>query len=193
MTEVAGLVLAAGAGTRYGGPKAVVELDGERLVDRAVRLLSEGGITQVYVVSGSVPLDVGGAVVVENPTWESGMGSSLLAGLHALPTTTVAALVALVDHVGLTSAAVRRVAAESRGSASLVTATYAARQGHPVVIGRDWWPEVRAAAEGDRGARAVLAAHPDVLVRVECSDVASAVDVDRPGDLATYRDGGRGH
>ena len=182
-------MLAAGAGRRFGGPKAVVELAGERLVDRAVRVLAEGGVTESYVVSGSVALTVAGAVVVENPGWASGMGSSLLAGLDALPATAEAALVVLVDHVGLTPAAVRRVVDQVSGPASLVAATYAGRQGHPVVLGRDWWPEVRATAEGDQGARAVLAAHRDVLVPVECSDLASAADVDRPGDLTTYREG----
>ena len=54
MSEVAGLVLAAGAGSRFGRPKAVVELDGERLVDRAVRVLRAGGISRTYVVSGAV-------------------------------------------------------------------------------------------------------------------------------------------
>ena len=190
MTLVLGLVLAAGAGRRFGGPKAVVELDGERLVDRAVRVLAEGGVTQAYVVSGSVALSVAGAVVVPNPEWASGMASSLLTGLDALPATAEAALVVLVDHVGLTPPAVRRVAGSAAGPSSLVAATYAGRQGHPVVLGGDWWPEVRATAEGDQGARAVLAAHRDVLVPVECSDVAHAADVDRPADLATYR--GRG-
>lgn len=181
-------MLAAGAGRRFGSPKAVVELAGERLVDRAVRVLAEGGVSRAYVVSGSVALSVPGAVVVENPDWESGMASTLLAGLDALPPTAEAALVVLVDHVGLTPAAVRRVAGSAAGPASLVAATYGGRQGHPVVLGRDWWPEVRATAAGDEGARAVLAAHRDVLVPVECSDVATAVDVDRPGDLTTYRD-----
>ncbi|HTE74040.1 MAG TPA: nucleotidyltransferase family protein [Actinomycetes bacterium] len=189
MTAVVGLVLAAGAGRRFGGPKAVVELAGERLVDRAVRVLADGGVSQAYVVSGSVALTVAGAVVVENPDWESGMASSLRAGFDALPTEAMAALVLLVDHVGLTPAAVRRVAGEVTGPASLVAATYDGRLGHPVVLGRDWWPEVRATAAGDQGARAVLAAHRDVLVQAECSDVASAADVDRPGDLTTYREG----
>ena len=192
MGEVSGLVLAAGGGRRFGGPKAVVEIEGERLVDRAVRVLAEGGISRAYVVSGPVALSVPGAVVVENPDWESGLASSLLAGLDALPPTTQVALVVLVDHVGLTPEAVRRVAAEAGGPASLVAATYTGRQGHPVAIGRDWWPEVRASTAGDQGARAVLAAHRDVLVEVECSDVASGHDVDRPGDLATYRDS-QGH
>jgi CTP:molybdopterin cytidylyltransferase MocA len=188
LTGVVGLVLAAGAGRRFGGPKAVVELAGERLVDRAVRVLAEGGVAQAYVVSGPVALSVPGAAVVDNPDWESGMASSLLAGLDALPADAEAALVVLADHVGVTAAAVERVAAAAAGTSSLVAATYDGRQGHPVVLGRDWWPEVHATAEGDQGARAMLAAHRDELVPVECSDVASAADVDRPGDLTTYRD-----
>ena len=82
---IAGIVLAAGAGRRFGGPKALVEVDGERLVDRAVRVLREAGVTSTYVVQGAAPLTVAGAEVVDNPDWGAGMGSSLRAGLAALP------------------------------------------------------------------------------------------------------------
>ncbi|HEU4912946.1 MAG TPA: NTP transferase domain-containing protein, partial [Actinomycetes bacterium] len=62
VSGIAGLVLAAGAGRRFGGPKALAEIDGERLVDRAVRALREGGSDPVYVVAGAAPLAVEGAV-----------------------------------------------------------------------------------------------------------------------------------
>jgi len=79
---VAGLVLAAGAGRRFGGPKALVELDGERLVNRAVRVLGEGGLTTRYVVQGAADLTgLSGAEVVDNPDWAEGVGLSLLASL----------------------------------------------------------------------------------------------------------------
>ena len=71
---VAGLVLAAGEGRRFGGPKALAVLDGERLVDRAVTLLARAGLTPVVVVSGAIELTVPGATVVPNPLWPSGMG-----------------------------------------------------------------------------------------------------------------------
>jgi nicotine blue oxidoreductase len=183
--EVAGLVLAAGAGTRFGGPKAVVELDGERLVDRAVRVLREGGISRTYVVSGAVGLEVAGAAVVTNPDWSSGMGSSLRVGLGGMAADVEGVLVVLVDQVGLTPSAVSRVAAAGSGDAGLATATYAGRRGHPVLIGRAHWPEVLASAVGDTGARLVLAAHADEVVTVECGDVATDADVDRPEDLPT--------
>ena len=91
--SVAGLVLAAGEGRRFGGPKAVVELDGERLVDRAVRILTEGGCSPVVVVSGAVPLTVADVDVVPNPLWPSGMGSSLRVGLAAVTDTPTSAVV----------------------------------------------------------------------------------------------------
>ena len=94
---VAGLVLAAGAGRRFGGPKALVELDGERLVDRMVRVLRAGGCQPLVVVAGAVPLAVSDATVVDNPDWRTGMGSSLRSGLAALPDQASAAVVVLVD------------------------------------------------------------------------------------------------
>ncbi|MBB0994770.1 NTP transferase domain-containing protein, partial [Dietzia sp. SLG510A3-40A3] len=75
-----GLVLAAGAGRRFGGPKALVDFRGVRLVDRAVGLLRAGGCDRVLVVSGAVELEVPGAEVVHNPDWDTGMGSSLRVG-----------------------------------------------------------------------------------------------------------------
>ena len=79
----AGLLLAAGEGRRLGRPKATLELDGERLVDRGVRTLRDGGCSPVLVVAGAAQIEVIGAVVVPNPDWRDGMGSSLRAGLAA--------------------------------------------------------------------------------------------------------------
>jgi CTP:molybdopterin cytidylyltransferase MocA len=186
---VAALVLAAGAGSRYGAPKALVELDGERLVDRAIRVLRQGGIIPTYVVQGAAVLtDLSGAEVVDNPDWPSGMGSSLRAGISALPAAVQAVVVVPVDQPGLTAAALGRVLAAAQGDRqqALVVATYAGRRGHPVLLGRRHWAGVAGAAVGDTGARAYLATRPDV-VEVECADVASGVDVDEPADLDRFR------
>jgi CTP:molybdopterin cytidylyltransferase MocA len=186
VSAVAGLVLAAGAGKRFGGPKAVAALGAERLVDRAVRTLLDGGVAPAYVVSGAVSLDVPGAVVVDNPDWRSGIGSSLRAGLAALPSDVVAAVVVLVDQPGLTAEAVRRVAASVEGPGGLASATYDGVLGHPVALGRDHWAGAAGMALGDTGARPYLLARPEVVVRVECGDVASAEDVDVPADLERF-------
>ena len=175
MTRTAGHVLAAGEGRRFGGPKAPYVLDGERLVDRAVRLLHEAGVDQVLVVLGAWVGDVPHAEVVVNDDWPQGMGSSLRAGLAHLATLDDVdrVLVTLVDLVGLTPVAVARVLA---CDADLAAATYDGRRGHPVLLGRRHWAGVAASATGDRGARAYLAEH-DVSA-VEVGDVAHDADLD---------------
>jgi nicotine blue oxidoreductase len=187
VSAIAGIVLAAGGGRRFGGPKAVAEIEGERLVDRACRLLREGGCAPVVAVLGAAVVPVPGADdVVVNPGWADGMGSSLRAGLAAGvltadgPADVVAAVVVLADQPWLSASAVRAVAAGATAS-SLVMATYAGERGHPVLLGRDHWAGVRELARGDAGARPYLRAHADgvVLVPVE----GSAADVDRPEDL----------
>lgn len=183
--STAGLVLAAGAGRRLGGPKALLEVDGERLVDRAVRTLRSGGVDRVVVVAGAAPLDVPGADVVDNPGWAAGMGSSLQVGLDALADEVELAVVVVVDQPGLTPDAVRRLltTAVPAGPGALAVATYAGARRHPVVLGRDHWAGVTSHARGDVGARPYLEQSENV-VEVECGDVAGGDDLDSPEDLA---------
>jgi CTP:molybdopterin cytidylyltransferase MocA len=183
---VAGLVLAAGAGRRYGGPKALVELDGRLLVERAVGTLRDAGCGPLVIVLGaaagavSARADLGDAVTVVNEDWDTGMGSSLRAGLAALETTGAdAVIVLLVDTPGVTPAAVRRVAALAAPDA-LAGATYGGQPGHPVLLGRAHWAGVAASAVGDVGARRYLSAHADRVRSVPCDDVADGTDLDEP-------------
>jgi nicotine blue oxidoreductase len=187
----AGVVLAAGAGRRYGMPKALVEYQGGLLVDRAADLLHEGGCAPVVVVLGAAARQVraaarlAGCVVVENPDWRTGMGSSLRAGLAALADAggdAVAAVVMVVDMPWVTAAAVRRVVAYA-APAALVMAGYGEggeRRGHPVLLGRDHWSPVARGATGDAGARQYLADHAASVRLVPCGDVADDQDVDIP-------------
>ena len=182
--RVGGLVLAAGAGTRFGGPKALAELDGERLVDRAVRILRVGGADPVVVVLGAAVVEVPGADhVVVNPDWEQGMGSSLRAGLASpgLRGCTAVA-VTLVDQPGIRATAVRAVVAAHATGADLAVATYAGERGHPVLLGRDRWAQVVQSAVGEQGARAYLAAHAAEVLEVPCD--GDPRDADTPAELA---------
>ena len=183
---VCGLLLAAGAGRRMGGPKALVELDDEPLVQRGVRLLAAGGCEPVVVVVGAAADRVrplcAGAQVVEAPDWATGMAASLRAGLAAA--VGEACVVALVDQPGVTPAAVERLLAAHRGGAVAAVATYAGRPRNPVLLDRSVWSDVAAAAAGDEGARPWLRAHPELVVQVDCTDVGSPDDVDTPQDLA---------
>lgn len=181
--RTAGLILAAGSGARFGQPKAPVVVAGERLVDRAVRLLHEAGADPVLVVLGAWVGEVPGAVVAVNPDWATGMGSSLRAGLAVLAEDAYrevdAVLVTLVDLPGLTIEAVQRVI-ECPGD--LVISAYEGQRGHPVRFSRPHWAGIRAAAHGDTGARDYLRGRSDVVV-VEVGDVATGEDLDRPEDL----------
>jgi len=176
VTSVAGLVLAAGSGSRFGGPKAPVLVDGERLVDHAVRCLRDGGCEPVVVVLGAWVGEVPRAEVVVNESWAEGMGSSLRAGLQALESRTdvYAVLITLVDLPGLTSAAVARIV---DADDEIVVATYDGERGHPVRLARRHWPDVIEFAVGDEGARRFLAGRAD-LVLIEVGDVATGTDLD---------------
>jgi CTP:molybdopterin cytidylyltransferase MocA len=182
--STAGLVLAAGEGRRFGGPKAVATLAGERLVDRAVRVLREGGCSPIMVVSGAIDLVVPGAVVVPNPLWPSGMGSSLRTGLRAAEGTDASAVVALlVDTPWISPLAVQRLV-EAVADAPAAIATYGGRRGHPVRLSRSIWAEVGELADGDVAAKAWLGAHPQQVLEVDCSGLGDSRDVDTPEQLS---------
>jgi CTP:molybdopterin cytidylyltransferase MocA len=181
VTGSAGIVLAAGAGTRFGVPKAELVVDGKRLVDRAVRLLGAGGCSEVIAVVRA-GTEVEDARVVVNPAPERGMSSSLRLGLEAAEGTAAeSAVVVLVDMPGVTPTAVRRVTA---AAAPVAMASYAGRRGHPVAFARSVWHDVAESAAGDAGARGFLAAHPELLTVVECPGVP--VDLDTAADLAGW-------
>ncbi|MEU5992557.1 nucleotidyltransferase family protein [Spirillospora sp. NPDC047418] len=182
----AGLLLAAGEGRRLGRPKATLELDGERLVDRGVATLRDGGCSPVLVVAGAAQLEVIGAVVVPNPGWREGMGSSLRAGLAALPPACPAVVVALVDQPLVTPAAVARLVAAYDEGARIAVATYGGARRNPVLLRAEHFAGVAEAATGDQGARGYLRAHTDLITPVPCDDVAAPDDIDTPGDLDAF-------
>lgn len=193
---VAGLLLAAGAGRRLGGPKALVQLDGESLARRGVRLLESGGCAPVVVVLGAgaghvvAYDDLAPARTVVNARWAEGMGTSLEAGLDSLEDDDAgAAVVALADQPRVGAEAVRRLVAAWREGAAVAVAAYDGAPRNPVLLDRAWWGAARESATGDRGARGLLRARPDLVTLVECGDTGAADDLDTPSDLAAM--GGR--
>ncbi|GAA5112211.1 nucleotidyltransferase family protein [Alloalcanivorax gelatiniphagus] len=181
MTPVVGLLLAAGSGERFGGPKGLArDDDGTSWLLRSVQALRP--CAEVVVVVGAeaervaalLPMSVSR---IRADDWAEGMGASLRAGLRALgPTTYASALVSLVDLPDVDAAVVARLVATAQGPADLARAAYDGVPGHPVLLGRDHWAGVVETATGDRGARDYLAAHDAALV--ECGDLATGVDVD---------------
>jgi nicotine blue oxidoreductase len=188
------LLLAAGGGRRLGlGPKALLPYRGRPLLEHAVAVLRAGGCERVLVVLGAGAAEVRAAVrpdagctVVENPDWESGMGSSLRTGLASLAPEQDAALVALVDTPGVSAEAVARMLRAHAEGARLAAAAYAGKRAHPVLIGAEYWAEAARGATGDAGARALLAAHAADLTLVECADIATPDDIDTPDAWARW-------
>ncbi|MCE1179338.1 MAG: NTP transferase domain-containing protein [Micrococcales bacterium] len=195
----AGLLLAAGAGRRMGGPKALVrDANGTPWVCRALAALAGGGCAPLYVVVGAEAelvrkalgeCDIRDAEIVACHDWEEGMGASLRAGLAALLDgdgdgdgdiwrggDVPAALVHLVDLPDVDERVVARVRAVGEGRAALARAAYLGVPGHPVLLGADHWEGVIASAVGDRGARDYLRERRVELV--ECGDLATGADVD---------------
>ena len=183
----AGLLLAAGSGSRFGGPKALVVFDGELLVKRGERLLRDGGCDPVLVVVGAradeVLAHVSRPVVAAD--WETGMGASLRAGLAALANTdATAVVVALADQPNVGPQSVSRLIAAHDGGAQAAVATYAGKPRNPVLLARPTWSEVAALALGDTGARPWLRTHPELVTAVPCDGTGSSEDIDTPHDLA---------
>lgn len=181
MTTLTGIVLAAGAGSRLGRPKALMRTaDGELWVARAARLLHASGCARVLVVLGAAAeqattlVPVGNEIlVVEN--WADGMGESLRAALAVADGD--AALITLVDLPDLPIEVASRMLAEPVTRHTLRQAVFDGRPGHPVLIGRAHWPGVASTLVGDRGARDYLVAHD--AIEVECGDLFDGHDIDR--------------
>ena len=185
---MAGLLLAAGSGSRLGRPKALVKLGGQSLAERGVVLLRDGGADPILVVTGAAEVALPGVTTVPNPDWRTGMGSSLRAGLAALPAESAAVVIALVDQPLIGAEAVQRLIAAFQANAEVVVAGYAGKRRNPVLISRPHWARVAALAEGDSGAREFLRSRPDLITLIECGDIGRADDLDTAEDLERITD-----
>lgn len=197
MTRVAGLVLAAGGGTRFGKPKILVRLADRYLVEYvADALLSGGCVAPIVVVGGAAWEEAAAALrsssavqhrrlrLVHNTAWSAGLATSLRTGLDALAASHAdAVVVALGDQPGITSLAVRRVIRAFQTGARIAAAKYGDRRAHPVLLSRDCWSEAVRLAAGDEGARSLMRAHPDWVTEIWCDDLVMPVDVDTLTDL----------
>jgi molybdenum cofactor cytidylyltransferase len=188
---IGGLVLAAGAATRFGGHKQLAELDGRPLLEHALRAMAAAPVDRVVVVLGSgadeivAGVDLHGANPLVCPRWEKGQAASLACGLAALATAD-AVVVTLGDQPRMTTDAIRRVV-ERRNGAAAVRATYAGEPGHPVLLERELFDRLRDVS-GDLGARNLLMS---VQVHdVPCDDLGGGEDVDTPAELDALRAGG---
>ena len=199
MTGVGGfdaIVLAAGAGTRFGGGKLLAPYEGGVLLDGALRAAFAAPVRSVTVVTGSDPSRVGAAVmaharaagqagrlqVVHAADHAEGMGASLRRAAASLPADSRGVFVFLGDMPRIPVAVLAPLAQAVRDGAPAAAATFGGRRGHPAVIGAGLIPQLLT-LKGDAGARAVLQGLGDRLALVEALDDGVLFDVDQPADL----------
>ncbi len=204
-----GIVLAAGRSRRMGRPKALLPVDGETFVERAVRVLIEGGCRAVIVVAGAGDgareaagahgaaasaevvrrAEQAGAKVVVNPERESQQSHSLRLGLRELEAEAAAAVLLPVDHPLVHATTVERLLAAFRErGAPIVRPTYCGVPGHPGVFARRVFPEL-ADPSLPEGAHSVVAAHADEVLDVAVRDAGVTADVDTPDDYRRLVEG----
>jgi CTP:molybdopterin cytidylyltransferase MocA len=189
MTIVA-IVLAAGAGRRMGGPKALLGIDGTTFLARACERLARPGVGHVVAVLGHAAERVraqGGAPdgvrLLVNPRHEDGMLGSILCGLdEAERLGGDALLLQPVDHPLVAAATVDRVVDALRGGATIAVPSWEGRRGHPAGFARSCWPALRAASPA-QGARAVLRDRADSVSHVP-GDPGCVAGIDTPEDYA---------
>ena len=188
---IGGLVLAAGAATRFGRPKQLAELDGVPMLEHSLRTITAAPMGRVVVVLGSsadeiaAAIDLHGADALVCARWDEGQSASLACGLAELADCE-AVVVTLGDQPRVSADAIRRVIA-GRNGAPAVRATYNGNPGHPVLLERELFEPLRDVT-GDRGARNLLLSVP--VRDIPCDDLGGGEDVDTPVDLDALRDAG---
>jgi len=199
LPDAAAIVLAAGQSRRLGQPKQLVELEGEPLLRRAVRLAIGAGCAPVVVVLGACDRPCRAALaglppaplrIVSNPDWAAGMSTSMRAGVHALEAAPgestssqpASVLILVCDQVRLTGSSLQRLlSAHTESRAPVTAARYAGRLGVPAIFRAELLPAL-AALTGDQGARLLLEQWAANATAVEMPE--AAVELDTPEDLA---------
>lgn len=180
------ILLAAGASSRMGRPKALIPIGGRPAVEAIVATLRAGGADDVVVVVGRhateirAGADLRGARVVENPDWATGRTSSIQAGLAALAPGVEWTLLALVDMPLVRAGTVRALLASPRHDADVVVPVHGGRRGHPILLRRTLYPAIGALGP-DAPLRDVVRAARRTEVPVD--DPGVLVDFDEPGDV----------
>lgn len=179
------VVLAAGAGRRFGGGKQLAPLAGRPLLEHALEQAAAAPVDRVVVVLGDGGAEIAAALNLHDAEplvcdgWAEGMAAPLRSGIAALDDC-AAALILLGDQPLVGVAAIERVLAGRAPGSDAVRATYGGRPGHPVLIERRLFAAI-AGLRGDTGARELLAAAR--TRELPCDDVADPLDVDSVADL----------
>ncbi|KPJ61081.1 MAG: hypothetical protein AMJ46_03715 [Latescibacteria bacterium DG_63] len=193
---VAGVILAAGEGTRVGKNKALLEIEGMKFIEKIARSLRSAECRPILVVGGAdaeaVREEAGrlGIGFVMNDDWRLGQFSSLKAGISHVGSVAAGVLVTLVDHP-LVAEETYRLLLEAFFSSpgKIVIPSHGGRRGHPVVIPPKIMEEI-VRSPGDSTLRIIMRKHRNLIVEQEVTDIGILTDIDTEEELK--RVGGRG-
>ncbi|HUG55666.1 MAG TPA: nucleotidyltransferase family protein [Candidatus Limnocylindrales bacterium] len=192
--RVAGVVLAAGEGRRFGGGKLLAPVEGGPMVQRAIDAANASACDPVVLVVGHQAdvllgsVRLGRARPARNAAYAAGLSGSLRVGLDAAGDAD-AAVVVLADQPGVTAALLDALIERQRHTrAAAVICSWRGRRSPPTLLTAALWPAIRA-LEGDVGAREVLAGRDDVAVLEVVPSLARLDDVDTPEDHARLAGG----
>jgi molybdenum cofactor cytidylyltransferase len=184
------VVLAAGAATRFGSAKQLFSIAGEPLVRHIVRRAAALVGDHLIVVLGARAEEIEPQIAdlpgrrIVHPRWQEGIGSSLAAGIGALPEDCGAALVLLADQAAVSEASLRRLCDAWRADPTrIAAAVYADITGVPAIFPRAFFAGLQGLT-GDTGARALIKRHPDRVHGVPLPE--GALDIDSPEDARRY-------
>ncbi len=193
---LSGVILAAGASTRMQRPKQLLMLGGRCLLQHVIDATAQSCLDEVLVVLGHRAEEIRTVLrlprgrnvrIVVAPDYAAGQSASLRAGLQAAHASAKAAAILLGDQPGIGAALIDRVAtAFLAAEAAIVRPVYVGvhgepSPGHPVFLARRIWPEAEG-LQGDHGARALIAAHPDWLLEIPVEGKAPR-DIDTSADF----------
>ena len=190
--SVPAIIFAAGASRRLGQPKQLLHVHGETLVARNVRIAHEAGASPVFVVLGAEREDIcaalegSGATLVDNPQWQSGLSSSVRAGVAAVEAQLQSAAGVLLmncDQPRLDTSQLRTLLAtfKTADREAIVASSYAGVHGVPAVFPARLFTDLKTLA-GDKGARSLFTRNAESLIAV--SFEGGEIDIDTPDDLA---------
>lgn len=197
---VPAVLLAAGASTRLGQPKQLLQLSafgGETLLDRAVTLAQAAGAAPIFVVLGAhaeeihLKCELLNCILVRNEAWDEGMASSLRVGVAAVLENAPAAsgvMAMICDQPGLSAEHLRSLLdAHQADSNRVVASRYAGRTGVPAIFPRGMFPALLE-LQGDQGARTLLQQSGTSVRTIDFPN--GELDLDSPEDLQRLESGG---
>gem|GEM_PF-291104 len=179
--QIAAVILAAGASTRFGSPKQLARIGRHTMLEMVADVARAAGLSPLIAVVPRGMAVPPGVVPEINDAPEHGLSRSLRLGLAAVPSDTDAALILLGDQPTVAQDTIRAVIAGARADRPIVAALASGRLAPPVLLRRAAFA-ITDGATGDEGLRSVLALHPELVTEVEV--VEHARDVDAPEDLA---------